>query len=180
MILGVSSCKDDEPTNTNNNSNKSGATLTLEYNGQTENYIIDDLSVENVECLDFFDGTFEFPMIDGFSTQDFISIDFNMAQSNYPIKTGEYNTDDLDCGDLDEGDDNACYLELFNTYGFFDFSVWDSNKSIEGKFNLSTLSDNKISFNYDGKIEVTDLSDNVLGEINVTLVANNIPYEDNY
>ena len=105
---------------------------------------------------------------------------FDFDQSNYPIKTGEYNTDDLDCGDLDEGDDNACYLELFNTYGFFDFSVWDSNKSIEGKFNLSTLSDNKISFNYDGKIEVTDPLDNVLGEINVTLVANNIPYEDNY
>jgi len=180
MILGVSSCKDDEPTNTNNNSNKSGATLTLEYNGQTEKYIIDEWSLEKVECLDFFDGTFEFPSITGLSTQDFVTIDFDFDQSNYPIKTGEYNTDDLDCGDLDEGDDNACYLEIFNINGFFDFSVWDSNKSIEGKFNLSTLSDNKISFNYDGKIEVTDLSDNVLGEINVTLVANNIPYEDNY
>ena len=180
MILGASSCKDDEPTSTNNNSIKSGATLTLEYNGQTEEYIIDEWSIEKVECLDFFDGPFKFPSITGLSTQDFVTIDFDFDQSNYPIKTGEYNTDDLDCGDLDEGDDNACYLELFNTYGFFDFSVWDSNKSIEGKFNLSTLSDNKISFNYDGKIEVTDPLDNVLGEINVTLVANNIPYEDNY
>ena len=181
MILGVSSCKDDEPTNTNNNSNKSGATLTLEYNGQTENYIIDDLSVENVECLDFFDGTFEFPMIDGFSTQDFISIDFHMDQSNYPIKTGVYNTDDLDCGDLNEGDDNACYLELSSLNGFFDFGTFNFFESVEGKFNLSTLSDNKITFNYVGKIEVTEVTtDDVLGVINVTYTANSIPYEDNY
>ncbi|MFT7156926.1 MAG: hypothetical protein ACI8Q1_001941 [Parvicella sp.] len=181
MILGVSSCKDDEPTNTNNNSNKSGATLTLEYNGETENYIIDDLSVENVECLDFFDGTFEFPMIDGFSTQDFISIDFHMAQSNYPIKTGEYNTDDLDCGDLDEGDDNACYLDLTTLNGVFDFGNFAFYESVEGKFNLSTLSDNKITFNYVGKIEVTKVTTgDVLGVINVTYSANSIPYEDNY
>ena len=180
MILGVSSCKDDEPTSTNNNSNISGATLTLEYKGQTEKYIIDEWSLEKVECLDFFDGPFKFPSITGLSTQDFVTINFNFDQSNYPIKTVKYNTYDLDCGDLDEGDDNSCYLELISASGFFDFGIINFFESVEGNFNLSTLSDNKISFNYDGKIEVTDFSENVLGEINVTLVANNIPYEDNY
>ena len=189
MILGVSSCKDDEPTNTNNNSNKSGAILTLEYNGQTETYILDYLYLQSPRCINFETDVFEFPLLvcgqEAESFDDpiaFASLDFSMHESNYPISTGNYKTEYNGCVELAGNDKDVCYAEMSAWGGFFGFNdVGIQFISDEGDFNISTISSNKISFEYEGKLLIYDgLTEDVLGTINVTCTADNISYDDEY
>lgn len=187
MILGVSSCKDDEPTSTNNNSNKSGAILTLEYNGETETHILDYLHLESITC--YSPGRFfEFPMLICEQLPNII-LDIHMHESNYPIRTGNYKSKASvnglglgNCGDLKGNDKDIYYAELIKPGGFFGFNDFGIQFiSDEGDFNISSVSSDKISFEYEGKFLIyNSFKGEVLGTINVTFTGDNISYDDEY
>ena len=180
MILGVSSCKDDEPTNNNNNSNKSGATLTLKYEGNTETYIQDYVYLNGQTCVTF-NGTFRSPVLIGASSETLISADFAFHQSAYPLKVRNYVSGNYDCSAMNGANESVSYFVLEAIYGVFDFGDFKKYTSINGNFNITAISENKISFIYTGAVEVYDPFEEItLGTINVTYEADNIDFEDSY
>jgi len=180
VILGVSSCKDDEPTNTNNNSNKSGAILKLEYKGNTETYIQDYVYLNGQTCLTF-NGPFRSPVLIGSSSETLISADLALHQSAYPLKVKKYVLGNYDCSAMNGANESASYFALEAVYGVFDFGDFKEYTSINGNFNITAISENKISFIYTGAVEVYDPFEEItLGTINVTYEADNIDFEDSY
>ena len=181
LVVGTfNSCKkEDESDNS--------AILTLEYNGQTETHVLDYLHLESKTC--YSPGRyFEFPMLICEQLPNII-LDFHMHELNYPIRTGNYKSKVSanglgwgNCGDLDGNDEDIYYAELIRPGGFFGFNDFGIQFiSDEGDFNISSVSSDKISFEYEGKFLIYhSLKGTSLGTINVTCTADNISYDDEY
>jgi hypothetical protein len=174
LALLIVACGDDDSSGGNSQT----ALLNVSYENQEVN-LNTTLGMFDTECWDLNTGEIiaNVPRLEGFDEENFdggIDLIFNIEA--YPLTTGTYSVTDFCPSNSDEL--NLVYSELVLYEDFFEQN--GLYRIVAGTLNISSITDNNITFSFEGMFDFYNFNDDYLGTVNCTFNANETNYENFY